>query len=204
MRVRRSNRLVVLVFEGMDAAGKGGAIRRIAQSMDPELYVVLPFAAPLPEERARHYLWRFWRSLPGPGTVAIFDRSWYGRVLVERVEGFAAPEEVARAYGEIRHMEESWANAGALIAKFWLHIDLDEQLRRFKGREESPLKNWKLTPEDWRNREKWPQYKDAVETMIERTTTEKAPWILVEANDKKFARLKVMRTVRDLLSQIED
>ncbi|MBI3396420.1 MAG: hypothetical protein HY042_11335 [Spirochaetia bacterium] len=202
VRVRRKKRIAVFVFEGADAAGKGGAIRRLAQAMDPELYVVLPFAAPTPEERARHYLWRFWRTLPDPGTISIFDRSWYGRVLVERVEGFAAPDVWARAYDEINHMEASWVNAGMVVGKFWLQIDQDEQLRRFKGREESPLKNWKLTSEDWRNREKWPVYKEAIEDMLDRTSTNHAPWTLIEANDKLHARAKVMRTALDILQSI--
>ncbi len=195
-------RSLVVVFEGMDAAGKGGAIRRITQALDPELYRVITSAAPNEAERAHHYLWRYWTRMPEPGMLALFDRSWYGRVLVERVEGFAKEEEWRRAYDEINEMELAWTNSGIKVLKFWLHIDLDEQHDRFKAREASPLKNWKLTEEDWRNREKWPQYKAAIEEMLERTSTGFAPWQLVEANDKLFARTKVLRLVRAAMMEM--
>ena len=189
----------IIVFEGMDAAGKGGAIRRLTAPLDPELYRVLTSSAPTPEEISRHYLWRFHSRLPGPGVLTIFDRSWYGRVLVERVEGFASPAEWGQAYDEINEMEKSWLNVGIPVIKFWLQIDLDEQYRRFKDRENSPLKSWKLTEEDWRNREKWPEYKAAINDMLEKTSPPRAPWRLIEATDKQFARLKVLRHILDAL-----
>ncbi len=195
---KRSN--VIFVFEGMDAAGKGGAIKRITSALDPQFYQVLPYAAPSPEERSRHYLWRFWNRFPEPGCIAIFDRSWYGRLLVERVEGFASEDEWKRAFSEINSMEKSWTDMGIAVAKFWLHIDQEEQLKRFQAREESPLKSWKITEEDWRNREKWPQYKKAVEEMLTGTSTPKAPWHLIEANDKLFARVKILRLAVQTLS----
>jgi polyphosphate:AMP phosphotransferase len=189
----------ILVFEGWDAAGKGGAIRRITGALDARAYQVIPIAAPTDEERAQHYLWRFWRHLPRAGRLTIFDRSWYGRVLVERVEGFAAEPEWRRAYSEINDFEEQLVGHGITLVKFWVHITRDEQLRRFKEREKSHYKQWKLTEEDWRNREKWEEYERAVNEMVERTSTRAAPWTIVEGNDKYFARLKVLRTVCDRL-----
>jgi polyphosphate:AMP phosphotransferase len=189
----------LLVFEGWDAAGKGGAIRRCTAALDARHYEVIPFAAPTDEERARHYLWRFWRRLGRAGRVAIFDRSWYGRVLVERVEGFATEREWMRAYAEINDFEEQLVEHGIVVVKFWLHITSDEQLDRFRRRESIPWKRWKLTEEDWRNREKWDRYEQAVNDMIARTSTRLAPWTLVEANNKPYARVKVLKTVCDRL-----
>ncbi len=195
----QSSKSVILVFEGWDAAGKGGAIRRITAALDARDYRVMPFAAPTEEERQHHYLWRFWRHLSRAGRVTIFDRSWYGRVLVERVEGFATEAEWRRAYGEINDFEEQLVGHGILLCKFWIHITPEEQLFRFKEREKVPYKRWKLTEEDWRNREKWSLYEAAVNDMIERTSTTHAPWTLVEGNDKRFARIKVLRTLCDRL-----
>ncbi len=191
----------VLVFEGSDAAGKGGNIRRIISCLDARSYKVLPFAAPNDEERAHHYLWRFWRYISRAGRMTIFDRSWYGRVLVERVEGFAREEEWRRAYGEIVDFEDQIVEHGTVLLKFWIHIDPEEQLARFKSREVTPWKQWKLTDEDWRNREKWTDYEEAVNDMVERTSTSNAPWTLVEGNDKKYARVKVLRSVCDAMEK---
>jgi polyphosphate:AMP phosphotransferase len=189
----------ILLFEGADAAGKGGAIRRITAALDARHYQVIPIAAPTDEERAHHYLWRFWRHLSRAGRVNIFDRSWYGRVLVERVEGFATEDEWRRAFAEINEFEEQLTDHGTLLVKYWVHITKDEQLERFKAREETPHKRWKLTEEDWRNREKWDDYDLAVNDIVERTSTHSAPWVLVEGNDKRFARIKVIRTFCDRL-----
>ena len=183
LKMYRKKASIVLVFEGKDAAGKGGAIRRMTSPMPPVLYRVIPIAAPEPFEKKRHYLWRFWRQMPPPGRLAIFDRSWYGRVLVERVEGFASAVEWSRAYEEINSMELSLHRAGTYIAKFWLHIDQKEQAARFEARANSPLKQWKFTEEDVRNREKWPEYEQAVQDMLDRTDTSWAPWHLIEANE---------------------
>lgn len=192
-------RSLVVVFEGVDAAGKGGAIRRLTASLDARSYRVVPVAAPSDEERARPYLWRFFRHVPGHGKVVIFDRSWYGRVLVERVESLCEPSDWMRAYGEINDFEEQLVRNGTIVVKLWLHIDADEQLSRFEARAATPFKQHKITEEDWRNRERWGDYEIAVEDMIERTSTEIAPWTLVEANDKNHARVKVLRTVADAL-----
>ena len=189
----------ILVFEGWDAAGKGGAIRRVTSSLDARDYQVIPIAAPTDEERAQHYLWRFWRHLSRKGRLTIFDRSWYGRVLVERVEGFATEAEYMRAYGEINHFEEQLVNHGILLLKFWIHISKAEQLRRFKERSRTSYKRWKITDEDWRNRKRWGDYTIAVNEMVERTSTKIAPWTLVEGNDKNFARIKVVSTLADRL-----
>jgi AMP-polyphosphate phosphotransferase len=190
----------ILVFEGWDAAGKGGTIRRIVAALDARDYQVIPIAAPTDEERAQHYLWRFWRHLSRAGRMTIFDRSWYGRVLVERVEGFAQEAEWKRAYAEINEFEDQLAEHGIVLCKFWFHITKDEQLNRFKAREGVAYKRWKLTDEDWRNREKWDAYEVAVDDLIERTSTTQVPWTLVEANDKRFARIKVLTTVCERLS----
>ncbi len=194
---RRRN--LVLVFEGMDAAGKGGAIRRIIGALDARQYRIVPIAAPTEEERAQPYMWRFWRHLPPRGKVVIFDRSWYGRVLVERVEGFCSEADWMRAYAEINDFEDQLIDAGAVVAKFWLAISKGEQLLRFQAREAEPHKRFKISSEDWRNREKWDDYQRAVCDMVDRTSTERAPWTLVEADDKHFARIKVLRTVCERL-----
>jgi polyphosphate:AMP phosphotransferase len=193
-------RSLVLVFEGNDAAGKGGSIRRVIEFLDPRRYRVNQFAAPTDEEKAQPYLWRFWRRLPRRSHIAIFDRSWYGRVLVERVEGFCSEADWRRAYSEINDFESELASAGTIVIKFWLAIDKDEQTQRFKAREETDYKQYKITDEDWRNREKWDEYADAVCDMIDHTGTSEAPWVLVEANDKFYARVKVLKT---LCEQIE-
>ena len=186
---------VVLGFEGWDAGGKGGAIKRLTQKMDPRGYVVNPTASPNDIEKAHHYLWRFWRAMPKDGHAAIFDRTWYGRVMVERIEGFCTKEEWQRAYKEINDMEKDLYDAGAIVIKFWMHIDKDEQERRFKERQENPEKQWKITDEDWRNREKWDLYEDSVNEMLLRTSTDYAPWVVVEGNDKYYARIKVLSAV---------
>jgi polyphosphate kinase 2 (PPK2 family) len=188
-------RPVALVFEGWDAAGKGGAIKRLTERLDPRGYVVWPIAAPQGDDKDRHYLFRFWRRLPEEGQVALFDRSWYGRVLVERVEGFCSKAAWQRAYSEINQFERQLVEFGTVIVKFWFHIGQDEQLRRFKEREGTNYKAWKLTDEDWRNRGKWEDYEQAVEDMLLKTSTRDAPWTIVEANDKLHARIKVLRTV---------
>jgi polyphosphate:AMP phosphotransferase len=191
----------ILLFEGPDAAGKGGAIRRMTAALDARHYQVIPIAAPTDEERAQHYLWRFWRHLSRAGRITIFDRSWYGRVLVERVEGFATEDEWRRAYAEINDFEEQLTDHGILVLKYWVHITKDEQLARFKAREETPHKRWKLTDEDWRNREKWEDYELGVNDIVEHTSTMNAPWVLVEGNDKRFARIKVLKTYCERLQQ---
>jgi polyphosphate:AMP phosphotransferase len=186
---------VVAMFEGNDAAGKGGAIRRVTGALDARKYTTVPIAAPTEEERAQPYLWRFWRHLPRRGRFAIFDRSWYGRVLVERVEGLAAEPDWMRGYGEINDFEQQIVGSGSVVVKFWLAIDKREQLRRFKAREKTAFKQFKITDDDWRNRDKWDAYELAVCDMIDRTSTEVAPWTLVEANDKRYARIKVLKTL---------
>ncbi len=190
---------LIVVFEGVDAAGKGGAIRRVTGALDARHYNVTPVAAPSEEERAQPYLWRFWRSLPRSGRIAIFDRSWYGRVLVERVEKFCAEEDWMRAYHEINDFEEQLAEAGGIVTKFWLTITKEEQLRRFHERKKTPFKNFKITPDDWRNRKKWGAYETAVCDMIERTSNDHAPWLLIPANDKYFARIEILKTLCERL-----
>jgi polyphosphate kinase 2 (PPK2 family) len=197
----KRQRSAVLVFEGVDAGGKGGAIRRLTAGIDSRLYRTLPVAAPTDEEKAHHYLWRFWRHVPRAGRITVYDRSWYGRVLVERVEGFATEAEWRRAYAEINAFEQQLAESGVVLLKFWLHISKDEQYRRFKEREEVPYKQHKITDEDWRNRERWDDYKLAVNEMVVRTSTENAPWLLIAGNDKKHARLEVLRSVTARLGQ---
>ena len=186
---------VVVVYEGWDAAGKGGNIKRLTQSMDPRGYEVIPVGAPAGIEKRYHYLWRFWQAIPKAGHVGIFDRSWYGRVLVERVEGFCTETEWRRAYREINEFESQLINFGTVLIKFWLQIDKDEQLRRFEARKADPHKKWKITDEDWRNRDKWGEYQEAVRDMLIQTSTETAPWTVVESNSKHYARLKALRTV---------
>ncbi len=193
-------RSTVVVFEGWDASGKGGNIRRITAAMDPRTYRVISVAGPTDEEKAHHYLWRFWRHAPRAGYVTLYDRSWYGRVLVERVEGFARPDEWSRAYLEINDFEHQLASHGVVLAKFWLHLDAKEQLRRFRERETVAWKRHKIGPEDWRNREKWDRYEEAVSDMVARTSTAEAPWTLVGANDKRRARVRV---VESLCSRLE-
>jgi polyphosphate kinase 2 (PPK2 family) len=184
----------VLVFEGWDAAGKGGVIRRLTAAMDPEHYNVFPVSAPTPEELAHPYLWRFWRRLPRAGYLTIFDRSWYGRVLVERVEGLATVSAWQRAYSEINDFEEQLCDRGIVLLKFWLHIDPDEQLRRFQERENTPYKKYKITQEDYRNRDQWPLYEQAVHDMVLHTSTDYAPWHLIPSNNKRWARIEVLKT----------
>lgn len=186
---------VVLGFEGWDAGGKGGAIKRLTSHLDPRGYAVYPTQAPNDIEKAHHYLWRFWIHMPKDGHIAIFDRTWYGRVMVERIEGFCEEDEWKRAYQEINQMERHIANSGAIVLKFWMHIDKDEQKRRFLERQNTPSKQWKITDEDWRNREKWEQYEEAVNEMLLRTSTTYAPWIIVEGNNKYYARIKVLESV---------
>jgi AMP-polyphosphate phosphotransferase len=186
---------VIIVYEGWDASGKGGNIRRVVQGLDPRGYEVVPFAAPNDVEKAHHYLWRFWLKVPKAGHITVFDRSWYGRVMVERIEKFCSELEWKRAYNEINEFESQCADSGCVILKFWLHIDPQEQLKRFKLRESTPFKSWKITEEDWRNRKKWGLYKNAVDELIFRTNSSHAPWTVVEANNKYFARIKTMKTV---------
>lgn len=193
--IRRKDRAVVIVYEGMDAAGKGGNIKRLTGGLDPRGFTVVPIAAPTAEEKAHHYLWRFWTRLPQTDHITIYDRSWYGRVLVERIEGFCSEEEWRRAFQEINEFERQLTDWGAILVKFWIHIDKKEQLRRFKERADSPLKNWKITQEDWRNREKLPQYERGANDMLEYTGTTYAPWTVIEGNDKRWARIKALRTV---------
>jgi polyphosphate kinase 2 (PPK2 family) len=191
---------LAIVMEGWDASGKGGAIKRLLAPLDSRHVRVASFAAPTPDEKRHHYLQRFWGPQPGWGGMTVFDRSWYGRVLVERVEGFATEEQWKRAYDEIVEFERTLAAEGTIFAKFWMHVSPEEQLRRFERRQNDPLKAWKITEEDWRNREKRPQYTEAVEEMLARTDTHEAPWILVEGESKRFARVKVMESV---IEQIE-
>jgi len=199
MHERRTS--VVIVYEGWDAAGKGGNIKRLTQELDPRCYEVVPIAAPTSEELDHQYLWRFWKKMPMDGQLTIFDRSWYGRVLVERVEGFAAQNEWQRAYGEINDMEMHLANHGVIMLKFWLHIDKDEQLSRFESRQANPFKQHKITDEDWRNRLKWDEYEQAINEMLLKTNTGHAPWVIIESNNKKYARIKTLELVTNILEQ---
>ncbi len=186
---------VILCYEGWDAAGKGGNIRRIARPLDPRGFDVMPIASPEPHELARQYLWRFWTRLPRSGHVCIFDRTWYGRVMVERLEGFCTEDDWKRAFNEMNEFERQLTDWGAVVIKFWIHIDQDTQLARFTDRQNTPEKQWKLTEEDWRNREKWPQYEEAIDEMLQKTSTENAPWYIIESNDKKYARIKTLKIV---------
>ena len=196
---------VILCYEGWDAAGKGGNIRRVAYPLDPRGVDVHPIASPEPHEKARHYLWRFWNRLPKTGHIAIFDRTWYGRVMVERLEGFCTEKDWKRAYNEINEFERQLTDWGAVVLKFWIHIDQDTQLARFTDRQNTPEKQWKITDEDWRNRDKWPQYEVAVDEMLEKTSTKNAPWYIIESNDKKYARIKTLRLiVKKLEKAIEE
>lgn len=195
---------LIIAFEGMDAAGKGGAIKRLTQRLDPRGLVVHPIAAPKPHELRHNHLQRFWRKLPMRGSIGIFDRTWYGRVLVERIEGFATKEEWQRAYEEINQFEKILTDDRYIIVKFWVHISPEEQLARFQSRQTDPYKHWKLTEEDWRNREKWPAYVKSADEMILKTNKKNAPWYLIEGNEKKFARIEVLRkTVAHCKHEIE-
>ncbi len=200
LRAKEEKISSILLFEGPDAAGKGGAIRRVNMALESRNYQVHGIAAPTDEEKAQHYLWRFWRNLSRAGYITIFDRSWYGRVLVERIEGFATEDEWQRSFGEINDFEEQLIEHGIVLLKYWIHISKDEQLARFKLREKTPHKRWKLTDEDWRNRDKWNDYEQAVDDMVQYTSTSAAPWTLVEGNDKRFARVKVVETYCDRLA----
>ncbi len=186
---------LILAFEGWDAAGKGGTIKRVTQALDPRGYEVIPICAPSPVEKNHQHLWRFWNALPRDGHTAIFDRTWYGRVLVEHIEGFCTMEQWGRAYDEINRFERRLADWGAIVLKFWLQIDQEEQLRRFIERQRIPEKQYKITDEDWRNRDKWDQYEEAVNEMLARTNTGYAPWTVVESNDKRYGRIKTMKTI---------
>lgn len=190
---------VVIVYEGWDAAGKGGNIKRLTSGLDPRGYEVLPIASPTPDEKNRQYLWRFWTRLPKTGHIAVFDRSWYGRVMVERLEGFCSEDDWKRAYDEINEFERELAGAGMVVIKFWVQIDKDTQLARFTERQNTPGKQWKITDEDWRNREKWDAYETAVDEMLQKTSTESAPWYILESVDKKYARIKAMKIVIDAI-----
>ncbi len=191
----------IVVFEGADAAGKGGGIRRITEAIDARLYSIIPIAAPSEEERAQPYLWRFWRHIPRRGKLAMFDRSWYGRVLVERIEGYCSEYDWMRAYGEINDFEEQLAHNKVVLVKFWLQISKEEQLRRFEERQRISFKRFKITGDDWRNREKWDAYQVAVCDMIDRTSTSHSPWTMIEAEDKNFARIKILKTLCERLEQ---
>ena len=186
---------VIITYEGWDAAGKGGNIKRITEALDPRGYQEQPIASPEPHEKARHYLWRFWTRLPKSGHIAIFDRTWYGRVMVERLEGFCSENDWQRAYNEINEFEKELKDWGAVIIKFWVQIDKDTQLARFQERQNNPEKQWKITDEDWRNREKWDEYEVAVNEMLQKTNTEYAPWHILESVDKKYARIKALKIV---------
>jgi len=192
---------VVVGYEGWDAAGKGGNIRRAIGSLDPRGYTVIPIAAPKGDEATHHYLWRFWKRIPKAGHIAIFDRTWYGRLLVERVEGFCSEAEWRRAFHEINEFERSLSNFGAVLVKFWLHVSRKTQLLRFREREKDPLKRYKITEEDWRNREKWEPYRTAVHDMVSQTSTRHAPWTIVEADDKNWARVRCLRTLVEAIER---
>jgi polyphosphate:AMP phosphotransferase len=194
-RCFEERRPVMIGYEGWDAAGKGGNIRRVTEALDPRGYSVIPIAAPKGDDATHHYLWRFWRQIPKAGHLAVFDRTWYGRVLVERVEGFCSEAEWRRAYQEINEFETSLTNSGMILVKFWLHISKEEQLRRFKEREKIEYKRYKITEEDWRNREKWDTYRQAVVDVLQNTSTTYAPWTIVEANDKLWARIRTLRAI---------
>jgi polyphosphate kinase 2 (PPK2 family) len=195
LQLTEQRRPIMIVYEGWDAAGKGGNITRLTERLDPRFFTVYGIGKPTQEELDHHYLWRFWTKLPARDHLVILDRSWYGRVLVERVEGFATEAEWRRAYGEINTFERLLIEDGTIIIKFWLHISPDEQLMRFERRLQDPAKRWKMNDEDWRNRAKWPEYEAAVEDMLQETHTDIAPWVVVEGNDKRWARIKGLRTV---------
>ncbi|MBO7424913.1 MAG: polyphosphate:AMP phosphotransferase [Clostridiales bacterium] len=200
-RLYRKRVPLIIAYEGWDAAGKGGNIKRIAEALDPRGYEVHPIASPEPHEKSRHYLWRFWTRLPKDGHVAIFDRTWYGRVMVERIEGFCSENDWKRAYNEINEFEKELDDWGAVIIKFWVQIDKDTQLARFTDRQNTPEKQWKITDEDWRNREKWDVYEEAIDEMIAKTSTKFAPWYILESVDKKYARIKALQIIIDALEK---
>lgn len=201
-RLYRKKVPVIIVYEGWDAAGKGGNIKRVTEALDPRGYEVHPIASPEPHEKARHYLWRFWKRLPKTGHIAIFDRSWYGRVMVERLEGFCSENDWQRAYNEMNEFEKELSVWGAVVIKFWVQIDKDTQLARFEERQRTPEKQWKITDEDWRNREKWDAYEEAVDEMLQKTSTTYAPWHILESVDKKYARIKALRIVVEELEKV--
>ena len=203
-RLYRKRVPVIICYEGWDAAGKGGNIRRITEALDPRGFEVQPIASPEPHEKARHYLWRFWNRLPKTGHVTIFDRTWYGRVMVERLEGFCSENDWQRAYNEMNEFERELYNWGAVIIKFWVQIDKDTQLERFTARQNTPEKQWKITDEDWRNREKWDAYEEAVNEMLQKTSTAYAPWYILESVDKKYARIKALKIVISRLQEVLD
>ena len=203
-RKRFGRHSLILVFEGADAAGKGGTIRRVTGALDARQYVNVPVSAPDDEERRFPWLWRFWRHVPAHGGITIFDRSWYGRVLVERVEGFCSVADWQRAYGEINQFEEQLYEGDAIVCKFWLQVSKAEQLARFRAREDTPYKHFKITPDDWRNRKRWDDYQQAVADMVERTSTARAPWRLIGSDDKNHARVEVLRTIVERLDQVLD
>ncbi len=196
-KIYRKKIPVIIAYEGWDAAGKGGNIKRVASALDPRGYEVFPIASPTPEEKNRHFLWRFYNRLPKTGHIAIFDRTWYGRVMVERLEGFCSENDWKRAYNEINEFEKDLTDWGAIVIKFWVQIDKDTQLERFTLRQNTPEKQWKITDEDWRNREKWDLYEKAIDEMIAKTSTEFAPWFVLESNDKKYARIKALEIIID-------
>ena len=203
-RIYRMRIPVIIAYEGWDAAGKGGNIKRLSGALDPRGFEVHPIASPEPHEKARHYLWRFYHRLPKDGHIAIFDRSWYGRVMVERLEGFCSENDWKRAYNEINEFEKELSDWGAVVIKFWVHIDKETQLARFTERENTPEKQWKITEEDWRNREKWDAYEQAVDEMIARTSTENAPWFIIQSNNKYYARIQAIELViREIEKRIE-
>ena len=201
-RLYRKRVPVIITYEGWDAAGKGGNIKRITGALDPRGFEVHPIASPEPHEKARHYLWRFWTRLPKDGHIAIFDRTWYGRVMVERLEGFCSENDWKRAYNEINEFEKELSDWGAIIIKFWVHIDKDTQLQRFTDRQNNPEKQWKITDEDWRNREKWDLYEEAIDEMLQKTSTTFAPWHILESVDKKYARIKALRIIVEELEKV--
>lgn len=203
-RLYRKRIPVIITYEGWDAAGKGGNIKRITEALDPRGFEVHPIASPEPHEKARHYLWRFWTRLPKDGHIAIFDRTWYGRVMVERLEGFCSENDWQRAYNEMNEFEKELSDWGAVIIKFWVQIDKDTQLARFTDRQNNPEKQWKITDEDWRNREKWDLYEEAVDEMLQKTSTEFAPWYILESVDKKYARVKALKIVVEQLEKVLD
>ena len=196
-KIYRKRIPVIIAYEGWDAAGKGGNIKRLTSALDPRGFEVYPIAAPEPHEKARHYLWRFYHRLPKDGHIAIFDRTWYGRVMVERLEGFCTENDWKRAYNEINEFEKDLSDWGAVVIKFWIQIDKDTQLARFTERQNTPEKQWKITDEDWRNREKWEDYEVAIDEMIAKTSTENAPWFIIQSNNKYYARIQAIRTVID-------
>lgn len=197
----RKKRSLIIIFEGWDASGKGGNIHRLVEELNPRIYRVVPVGSPSDVEKNHHYLWRFCEGIPKTGHISIFDRSWYGRVLVERVERLCREEEWKRAYREINEFENILIGTGAIILKFWLHIDKETQLKRFESRQSNPQKSWKITAEDWRNRSKWDQYQAAVDEMFQKTSTTNAPWIIVESNDKLYSRIKILKVISETMDK---